>query len=240
MRSSHRSRPIGLPRQRSCLHKSKPRTKPNTSSPPTTTFNPVPHPLRRDQIRRQAQTVNIIEIQFGTAEANRGEHRIVLAEQTGWFSRVRWDGTAAGSSLPSELKPKRDLFQGKLKCERGRIGAIAAQSDRRAVGDDPVGAGRLEFGLNRGAWKSDDPRASGFAGADPGRSIFDHHTSAWVDAQDASSLKVGLGMGLALHHVCRSDKTCRRRQACCPQSTFRQGTRARGDDRPALARQGGQ
>src|SRR6516164_2072200 len=80
MRSSHRSRPIGLPRQRSCLHKSKPRTKPNTSSPPTTTFNPVPHPLRRDQIRRQAQTVNIIEIQFGTAEANRGEHRIVLAE----------------------------------------------------------------------------------------------------------------------------------------------------------------
>lgn len=106
--------------------------------------------------------------------------------------------------------------------------------------DDPVGAGEGERGIDVGGAQSEHRCAGGATGANACGGVLYDDTVSWRKTQRCRALKVRLGIGLAIDDVVGGDQMLWKREVPGPDTDFGERARARGDDGPAIRRQGGQ
>ena len=88
-----------------------------------------------------------------------------------------------------------------------------------------------------GGADGEDAAASGFAGADAGRGVFDDDAVAGEKAESGGSLEVGLGIGLATLNVAGRDHVSNEmKNACGTKTDFGEFADGGGDDREAVRR----
>lgn len=73
--------------------------------------------------------------------------------------------------------------------------------ERRAIVDDPVGAGGEKIVVSGCSAKSEDASAGGFARTRAGGSVFDDDAELRVQVQGGSTFPIGLGVGLTAGNV---------------------------------------
>jgi len=117
-------------------------------------------------------------------------------------------------------------------------GGWGGETDGGAIVDDPVRATSKEFRVVGGGANGKDAAPGGFAGADAGRSVFNHDALARRETEGGSSLEVGFGIGLAMPDVTGRDHVANEmKNACGTETHFGEFADRGGDDGEALRRE---
>ena len=89
-------------------------------------------------------------------------------------------------------------------------------------------------------FEGDHFRPGGLAGAHSGGDVFDHDAFRSGESEDGGAFQIGLGMGLAVGDVVGGDQLFRQGQAGGADADLGKGTRAGGNDGPAIVGKAGQ
>ena len=131
------------------------------------------------------------------------------------------DGDLLQSGLPG-LKPRpfREPFTRYVLAHFGLAGNFVGwegedevagfrggiEMQRRAIVDDPIGAGGEEIVVGGRSTKSEDASASGFSGTRAGGSIFDDDAELRVQVESGCAFQVRLGVRLTASNVAGGDE----------------------------------